>query len=83
MSLISAGSISLDSTFKIGQMLKDFGEKRENIIRWEMGRNNKMATGGNPSAQAFADSISPPPHPTQSRRLLAGLAGQAEMMIFL
>jgi hypothetical protein len=57
-------------------MLKDFGKKRENIILSKMGRNNKMATGGSPSAQAFVDSISPPPHPAQRRRLLM-------MMIFL
>ncbi len=67
----------------IRQMLKDFGEKRENIIHSDMGRNNKMATGGSPSALAFADSISAPPRPTQSWHLLTGLAGQAKMMIFL
>jgi hypothetical protein len=27
-------------------MLKEFGEKSENIMRLEMGRNNKMAAGG-------------------------------------
>jgi hypothetical protein len=67
----------------MGQMLEDFGEKRKNIILSEMGRKNKMATGGSPSALGFADSISPPPHPTQSWHLLTSLAGQAEMMIFL
>jgi hypothetical protein len=28
----------------MGQMLKDFREKKQNIIRLVMGRNNKMAT---------------------------------------
>jgi hypothetical protein len=28
------------------KMLKEFGEKSENIIRLELGRNNKMVAGG-------------------------------------
>jgi hypothetical protein len=33
------------------QMLKEFGEKSENIICLEMGINKKMATSRSPSAQ--------------------------------
>jgi hypothetical protein len=42
------------------QMLKEFGEKSENIIRLEMGRNNKMVTGGIPSTRHFLIAS---PHP--------------------
>ncbi len=48
------------SAIKMGQMLKDFGEKRENNICLEMGRNNKVATGGSPSARRLLISY---PHP--------------------
>jgi hypothetical protein len=44
----------------MGQMLKDFGEKRENNICLEMGRNNKVATGGSPSAWRLLIAY---PHP--------------------
>jgi hypothetical protein len=42
------------------QMLKVFGEKSENIIRLQMGINNKMMTSGSPSAQHLLIAS---PHP--------------------
>ena len=46
------------------QMLKEFRENEENIIRLEMGRNNKMARGGIPSARrlliASPQPLTPP-----------------------
>jgi hypothetical protein len=35
------------------QMLKEFRENEENIIRLEMGRNKKMVRGGSPSTRHF------------------------------
>jgi hypothetical protein len=52
----------------MGQMLKEFREKRENIIPLKVGRNNKMATGGSPSTQRLM--ISPPPTPSPRPTLL-------------
>jgi hypothetical protein len=37
----------------MGQMLKDLGEKKQNIIRLVMGRNNKMVTGRSLFAQCL------------------------------
>jgi hypothetical protein len=39
------------SSIKMGQMLKECREKRENSIRLKVGRNNKMGTGGSHTAQ--------------------------------
>ncbi len=46
---------------KMGQMLKDLVEKKQNIIRLVMGRNNKIATGRSPWVQRLL--IASPPHP--------------------
>ncbi len=37
----------------MGQMLKNLGEKKQNIIRFVMGRKNKMVKGWSPSTQRF------------------------------
>jgi hypothetical protein len=55
----------------MGPMLKDFGEKKQNIIRLVMGRNNKMVTGRSPSAQRL---LIQSPHPITPPKV-AGLAG--------
>jgi uracil DNA glycosylase len=48
----------------MGQLLKDLREKKQNIIRLGMGRNNKMARGRSPSAQhLLRASPHPSPHP--------------------
>jgi hypothetical protein len=44
----------------MGQMLTDFGGKREKIICLEMGRNNKMVMGGSPFARHL---LIESPHP--------------------
>ncbi len=48
----------------MGQMLKEFREKRENIIPLKVGKNNKMATGGSPSTQRLMIYLHPliPPY---------------------
>jgi hypothetical protein len=55
----------------MGLMLKGFGEKKQNIIRLVMGRNNKMVTGRSPSAQRLLIAS---PHPITLPQV-AGLAG--------
>ncbi len=49
----------------MGNVLKEFGEKRENIVCLKLGRNNNMATGRSPFAQRLMMASShPSPHPT-------------------
>ncbi len=52
--------ISWHCPYKIGQMLKEFREKRENIIPLKVGKNNKMATGGSPSTQRLLKILPTP-----------------------
>ncbi len=48
------------SAIKMGQMLNEFREKRKNIIRLKVERNNKMTTGESRSAWRL---LIAPPHP--------------------
>jgi hypothetical protein len=61
----------------MGKMLKDFGEKKQDIIRLVMWRNNKMAAGGTPSAQHLLIA-SPTPSP-RPRSAFARRPGRAQM----
>ncbi len=66
--------ISWHRPYKMGQMLKEFREKRENIIPLKVGRNNKMATGGRPSTQRLRKDSSHPLIPPYSPFFLSKLS---------